>query len=185
MVILSVIKKRTSGLVMISIMLVLASLLLSCVETQAFIHTSPFHTPSRVAVSSLLHGDCSQHRTSSAVQLTVNAASDSGPAVLSPPETIEKKDTEKDKVTERNEKFDSGGWEIRLYNDPFNKREFVARCLTTICGKSDSESFQIMMQAHNDGMGVIGRYMFEIAELYYSSLQEEGLLVDMVHVEDE
>jgi len=185
MIILSTIKTRTSGLIITGIMLVMASLLHCCVETQAFIQTTPFHTPTNVAVSSTLHDSWSRHQTSFAAQLTVNAASGSGPAVLSPPETIEKKDVEKDKSTERSEKFDSGGWEVRLYNDPMNKREFVARCLSTICGKSDSESFQIMMQAHNNGMGVIGRYMFEVAELYYGSLQEEGLLVDMVHVEDD
>lgn len=105
------------------------------------------------------------------------------PAVLDRPEVIEKVDQAQD--TEKDERFDAGGWEIRLYNDPFNKREFVARCLSTICGKNDSESYQIMMQAHNNGMGVVGRYMFEVAELYYTSLQDNGLLVDMVPVEEE
>jgi ATP-dependent Clp protease adapter protein ClpS len=42
-----------------------------------------------------------------------------------------------------------------------------------------------MMEAHNNGMGVVGRYAFEVAELYYASLQENGLLVDMVPVEEE
>lgn len=110
-----------------------------------------------------------------------------GPAVLDRPETVEKVDEDiaEDNSTEKDPRNDSGGWEIRLFNDPFNKREFVARCLSTICGKSDSESYQIMMQAHNDGMGVVGRYMFEVAELYYASLQENGLMVDMVPVEEE
>jgi len=160
-------------------------ILLSCGETQAFSQIPAFRNPTNTAVSSSAHEYWRQYKPYSTVQLATISASDSGPAVLSPPETIEKKDTDKVEDTERNEKFDSSGWEIRLYNDPFNKREFVARCLTTICGKSDSESFQIMMQAHNDGMGVIGRYMYEIAELYHSTLKEEGLLVDMVHVEDE
>eukprot|EP00980_Cylindrotheca_fusiformis_P003333 scaffold746_cov123-Cylindrotheca_fusiformis.AAC.21 len=110
-----------------------------------------------------------------------------GPAVLDRPETVEKVDEKvgKDDATERDPRNDSGGWEIRLFNDPFNKREFVARCLSTICGKSDSESYQIMMEAHSNGMGVVGRYMFEIAELYHGSLQENGLMVDMVPVEEE
>jgi ATP-dependent Clp protease adapter protein ClpS len=105
-----------------------------------------------------------------------------GPAVLDKPKTIEKID---EKVDEKDEQLGSDGWEIRLFNDPFNKREFVARCLTTICGKSDSESYQIMMQAHKNGMGVVGRYMLEIAELYYKSLMENGLMVDMVRVDDD
>ena len=41
------------------------------------------------------------------------------------------------------------------------------------------------MEAHKNGMGVVGRYMFEVAELYYNSLQENGLLVDMRLVDDE
>ena len=114
---------------------------------------------------------------------TTHYAESGGPAVLDKPTTVEKTDVDKD--TEKDSKFSSQGWEIRLFNDPFNKREFVARCLATICGKSDTESYQIMMEAHNNGMGVIGRYLFEVAELYYKSLQDNGLLVDMVPVEDE
>lgn len=106
-----------------------------------------------------------------------------GPAVLDRPETIEDVDIDKD--TQRENKLGGEGWEIRLFNDPFNKREFVARCLATICGKSDTESYQIMMEAHNNGMGVVGRYQFEIAELYYNSLRENGLSVDMIPVDDE
>jgi ATP-dependent Clp protease adapter protein ClpS len=34
-------------------------------------------------------------------------------------------------------------------------------------------------------MGVVGRYMFEVAELYYASLRENGLMVEMVPVEEE
>lgn len=107
----------------------------------------------------------------------------SGPAVLDRPETIEINEVEKN--TEKQEKIGGEAWEIRLFNDPFNKREFVARCLAEVCGKSDTESYQIMMQAHKNGMGLVGRYNFEIAELYHSSLKENGLLVDMIQVDDE
>mmetsp|Transcript_44917 Transcript_44917/g.109036 ORF Transcript_44917/g.109036 Transcript_44917/m.109036 type:complete len:193 (-) Transcript_44917:519-1097(-) len=91
----------------------------------------------------------------------------------------------KDDDLEEQKDNNRDGWEIRLWNDPFNKREFVARCLTTICNKSDTESYQIMMQAHKNGMGVIGRYHFEIAEQYHGSLKENGLTVDMIQVDDE
>ena len=94
-------------------------------------------------------------------------------------------DVEKDEKTEQDSKLGGEAVEIRLFNDPFNKREFVARCLSTVCGKSDTESYQIMMEAHNNGMGVVGRYQFEIAELYHNSLRENGLMVDMVQVDDE
>ena len=106
-----------------------------------------------------------------------------GPAVLDRPETIEIIDVEKN--TDKQEKIGGEAWEIRLFNDPFNKREFVARCLAEVCGKSDTESYQIMMQAHKNGMGLVGRYNFEIAEMYHGSLQENGLMVDMIQVDDE
>jgi len=107
----------------------------------------------------------------------------SGPAVLDKPETIEKSRVE-DSVKEK-EKHGSEGWEVRLFNDPMNKREFVARCLTEICGMSDGQSFQVMMQAHQSGVAVIGRYNFELAELYHNSLRDNGLLVDMRPVDDD
>jgi len=37
-----------------------------------------------------------------------------------------------------------------------------------------------MMEAHKKGMGIIGRYRFEVAELYHNSLKDEGLSVDMI-----
>jgi hypothetical protein len=57
----------------------------------------------------------------------------------------------KDSETKSQEKNGKDGWEIRLFNDPMNHRTFVAKCLNEICGKSDSESYQIMMQAHKNG----------------------------------
>mmetsp|Transcript_24918 Transcript_24918/g.53082 ORF Transcript_24918/g.53082 Transcript_24918/m.53082 type:complete len:176 (+) Transcript_24918:208-735(+) len=105
--------------------------------------------------------------------------------VDSPTETDTKIEITKDEVTEKQEQNGKNGWEIQLFNDPFNHRTFVAKCLCTICGKSDTESYQIMMQAHKNGMGVVGRYHYEIAELYYGSLKEEGLTVRMVEVDEE
>jgi ATP-dependent Clp protease adapter protein ClpS len=125
--------------------------------------------------------------TTNKTPIRLAMAADGGPAILDRPETIEKVNIEINDVekTEKDEKVGAPGWEIQLFNDPVNKREFVARCLSTICGKSDTESYQIMMAAHKNGMGVVGRYVFEIAELYYKSLKENGLLVDMVEVDDE
>lgn len=102
-----------------------------------------------------------------------------------PTKTDKKIEIIKEDATEDEKKSGKNGWEIQLYNDPFNHRTFVAKCLCTICGKTDTESYQIMMQAHKNGMGVVGRYHYEIAELYYGSLKEEGLTVEMVEVDDE
>ena len=108
-------------------------LLLSMSErTLSFTQQPIFHSPSSRVAFSAPH---------SSLRMS------SGPAVLDRPETIEKVDIDEDKKTDMDEKFSSGGWEIRLFNDPFNKREFVARCLATICGKSDGESYQIMVSS--------------------------------------
>ncbi|KAL3925768.1 MAG: hypothetical protein SGILL_000186 [Bacillariaceae sp.] len=61
----------------------------------------------------------------------------------------------KDDKVEEDQKYGGEAYEIRLFNDPVNKREFVARCLSTICGKTDTESYQIMMEAHNNGYVLI------------------------------
>mmetsp|Transcript_20005 Transcript_20005/g.24718 ORF Transcript_20005/g.24718 Transcript_20005/m.24718 type:complete len:157 (+) Transcript_20005:135-605(+) len=104
-----------------------------------------------------------------------------GPATLDKPVT--KKSPSKSSQKQRSNAKDKG-WEIRLYNDPFNKREFVARCLMTITGLSDGAAFQVMMKAHQNGMAVVGQYHLERAEGYLVSLKNEGLMVDMVPVDD-
>ena len=102
------------------------------------------------------------------------------PAVLDKPEV--KKES---KQKEKQQDLGSEGWEVRLYNDPFNKREFVARCLMEIVGLSDTASYQVMMQAHQNGIAAIGRYHRERAELYRDRLVGEGLVCDMIPVDDD
>ena len=110
----------------------------------------------------------------------------SGPAVLEPPtvapKTVEKEDV--DEKTKDESKYKKGGWAVRLFNDPMNKREFVAMCLSKITGLSDGQAYQVMMQAHRNGVSVVGRYDQERAELYRDSLRDNGLVVDMIEVED-
>eukprot|EP00594_Rhizosolenia_setigera_P012731 CAMPEP_0178972530 /NCGR_PEP_ID=MMETSP0789-20121207/21078_1 /TAXON_ID=3005 /ORGANISM="Rhizosolenia setigera, Strain CCMP 1694" /LENGTH=67 /DNA_ID=CAMNT_0020660015 /DNA_START=365 /DNA_END=568 /DNA_ORIENTATION=- len=65
-----------------------------------------------------------------------------------------------------------------------NKREFVARCLTEVCNLSDGKAYQVMMQAHQNGIAVIGLYHLEMAELYKDQLRERGLAIDMIPVDD-
>lgn len=60
----------------------------------------------------------------------------------------------------------------------------MARCLMTVTGVSDGGAYQIMMQAHQNGIAVVGSYHLERAEGYLSSLKDEGLLVDMVPAGD-
>jgi ATP-dependent Clp protease adapter protein ClpS len=71
-----------------------------------------------------------------------------------------------------------------LYNDPMNKREFVARCLVEICSLGDGEAFTVMMNAHRNGLSVVGIWQRELAEMYKQRLEENGLFVDMVPHDD-
>ena len=129
-----------------------------------------------------------QHLTTTAPRATTATTRIfAGPAILEPPvkenEVIEKVDKE-DKV-ESKQSHKRGGWAVRLFNDPMNKREFVALCLSKIVGLSDGQAYQVMMQAHQNGIGIVGRFDLERAELYKTALNDNGLTCDMVPVDDE
>lgn len=76
-------------------------------------------------------------------------------------------------------------YRLLLFNDPLNKREFVARCLMTICLLKESDSYQVMMKAHKEGVAIIGVYQFETAEAYCEGLKAKGLTVDIIPLETE
>ena len=107
-----------------------------------------------------------------------------GPAIADKPVTKEEKKVSKDSEKE-SKSSNSKGWAVRLFNDPMNKREFVARSLTEVCALSDGAAYTCMMKAHQFGISVIGRYHLEMAELYRDELLDKGLVVDMVPVDDE
>lgn len=99
------------------------------------------------------------------------------------PETERKVRTE-DPVKERK---DAGGkaWEVRIYNDGMNTREHVARSLVQITGMSEAEAYNTMMQAHQNGIAVVGVWVYEVAEMYYEALQKQGIVCDLVPVDDD
>lgn len=77
----------------------------------------------------------------------------------------------------------SGGgakFQVLLFNDPVNTKEYVARILMTKSGLTEESAFQCMMQAHKMGMGLIGIWLRERAEAITSELQDSGLSVTMV-----
>eukprot|EP00557_Chaetoceros_sp_GSL56_P012832 CAMPEP_0176482816 /NCGR_PEP_ID=MMETSP0200_2-20121128/3579_1 /TAXON_ID=947934 /ORGANISM="Chaetoceros sp., Strain GSL56" /LENGTH=166 /DNA_ID=CAMNT_0017879161 /DNA_START=311 /DNA_END=811 /DNA_ORIENTATION=- len=79
----------------------------------------------------------------------------------------------------------SEAWEVRIFNDGKNTREFVARCLVQIVGQSEITAYQTMMQAHQNGVAVVGRYVYEVAEMYYGALKKNGIICDIVPVDEE
>mmetsp|Transcript_17931 Transcript_17931/g.28144 ORF Transcript_17931/g.28144 Transcript_17931/m.28144 type:complete len:156 (+) Transcript_17931:101-568(+) len=115
------------------------------------------------------------HTTTTSLQMAVAAPA---PVKKEQKQVVDENDTEEQDAKDR-------GWLVRLYNDPMNKREFVARCLTEICSLDDGEAYNVMMKAHQLGIAVIGNYHQEMAELYKMRLSGEGLFIDMIPADDE
>jgi len=104
-----------------------------------------------------------------------------GPAVL------DRSTTEKKSETPRKERTRDGGetWEVRIYNDGMNTREHVARSLVQVTGLSEMSAYQTMMRAHQDGIAAVGKWVFEVAELYNEGLRTNGIISDIVPVDEE
>jgi len=106
----------------------------------------------------------------------------SSPAILDRPAVEKRQDRAPAKERQRT---GSEAWEVRIYNDGMNTREFVARCLVQITGLSEITAYQTMMQAHQNGIAVVGRYVYEMAEMYYEALKKNGIVCDLVPVDEE
>jgi ATP-dependent Clp protease adaptor protein ClpS len=106
-----------------------------------------------------------------------------GPAILDRPE-ISRKERVEDPIKERKD-LGSEAWEVRIYNDGLNTREHVARALVQVTGISEMGAYQTMMQAHQNGIAVVGRWVYEVAEMYHDALKKNGIVCDLVPVEEE
>lgn len=102
-----------------------------------------------------------------------------GPAVLERPEVEERKDSRRERKHQGNE-----AWEVRIYNDGLNTREHVARSLVQVTGLSELIAYQTMMQAHQNGVAVVGRWVFEVAEMYHDELKRNGIVCDLNPVDE-
>ena len=67
---------------------------------------------------------------------------------------------------------------VYLLNDDYTPMDFVVEVLQRYFRKSETEAMQIMLEAHEKGVGLAGVYTFEIAETKVSEVerraQEEG-----------
>lgn len=104
-----------------------------------------------------------------------------GPAVLERPVAERKKTKE---PVKKKKSIGGAGWEVRIFNDGMNTREHVARSLVQITGLSEVAAYQTMMQAHQNGMAVVGRWIYERAEMYRDALKKNGIVCDMVPVDE-
>ena len=74
-------------------------------------------------------------------------------------------DSEELAVAKSREKLDKPPlFKVLLHNDNYTTMEFVVFALVSIFNKTEDEAFRIMLNVHNEGIGVAGVYTFEIAE---------------------
>lgn len=104
-----------------------------------------------------------------------------GPSVLERPTTRRRVD----EPTKERKSQGHEAWEVRIYNDGLNTREHVARSLVQVTGMSEISAYQTMMRAHQNGMAVVGRWAYEVAEMYHDALCKNGIVCDIVPVEEE
>lgn len=68
-------------------------------------------------------------------------------------------------VTESEEKLKPPPmYRVLLHNDDYTTMEFVVHVLENVFHRSESESTQIMLHVHRNGIGVAGVYTYEVAE---------------------
>ncbi len=59
-------------------------------------------------------------------------------------------------------------YKVLLHNDDYTTMEFVVLVLVNVFRKTEKEATQIMLNVHNNGVGVCGEYTAEVAELKVS-----------------
>jgi ATP-dependent Clp protease adapter protein ClpS len=121
-------------------------------------------------------------------QTTSSLSASSGPAILDRP-AVEVQRTSREQVAEpvkeRKGMGDGEAWEVRIYNDGLNTREHVARSLVQVTGLSELQAYQTMMHAHYNGIAVVGRWVYEVAEMFHDALKKKGIVCDLVPVGEE
>jgi len=65
------------------------------------------------------------------------------------------------KIIEKNKEPEQ--FKVILLNDHYTTMEFVVEILMKIFHKNTEEAFQIMLNIHNKGQGVVGVYTWDIA----------------------
>jgi ATP-dependent Clp protease adaptor protein ClpS len=70
-----------------------------------------------------------------------------------------------DVLTENKQKLQKPPlYKVLLHNDNYTTMEFVVFVLMNVFHHSENEAIRIMLQVHNQQVGIAGVYTFEIAE---------------------
>ena len=68
-------------------------------------------------------------------------------------------------LTKEKIKLDEPGlYDVIFLNDNITTQEFVVRVLKQIFSKTQEQAESIMKKIHNDGQGIVGSYVHEVAE---------------------
>ncbi len=80
-----------------------------------------------------------------------------------------------EKETERVRKL-SPRYKVLLHNDPINSMDYVVNTLHSVLPQlSEQDAIAIMLEAHNNGVGLVITCDLEPAEFYSESLKAKGL----------
>lgn len=75
-------------------------------------------------------------------------------------------DHDTDVLTESEAKLEKPKlFKVLLHNDDFTTMEFVVFVLQYVFLRKEAEAFTIMLQVHNQGLGIAGVYPYEIANM--------------------
>ena len=56
-------------------------------------------------------------------------------------------------------------YKVLLHNDDFTTMEFVVFILQTVFNHGESDAIRIMLNVHQQGIGIAGIYTYEVAEM--------------------
>jgi ATP-dependent Clp protease adaptor protein ClpS len=62
-------------------------------------------------------------------------------------------------------------YRVLLHNDDYTTMEFVVEILVSVFRKSMTDATRIMLNVHQNGVGVCGVYTFEVAETKVETVQ--------------
>ncbi len=73
-------------------------------------------------------------------------------------------------------KHKSPKYKVLLHNDPVNSMEYVTNALREVVPQlSEQDAISIMLEAHNNGVGLVIVCDLEPAEFYSESLKSKGI----------
>ena len=90
--------------------------------------------------------------------------------VLRPMGSIDQETNSKVSAETRRKVQEPPMYKVLLHNDDYTTMDFVVEILIVIFKKSQEEAVRVMLNVHQDGVGICGVYPFETAETKVESV---------------